>query len=57
MSDDDATAAIEKFYEHLDQLADEAGVELDPAEQQRVFRMSVANGIGPDSTVEAFNDL
>jgi hypothetical protein len=55
MSDTDQ--AIEAFNAHVKQLEAEHGVELDAAERQRVFGLSVANGFGPESTVEAFGDL
>jgi hypothetical protein len=51
---DDVNAAVEAFNAHLDQLAEEAGVDLDHAERQRIFGESVAAGFSPESTHEAF---
>jgi hypothetical protein len=49
--------ALNAFNEHIDELADEAGVELDDADRQRIFGLSVAGGFSPDSTVQAFGEL
>jgi hypothetical protein len=53
----DPNAALEEFNAHLDQLAEEAGVELDPTERQRIFGLSVAEGFSPESTEAAFGEL
>jgi hypothetical protein len=39
---DDTEAAVSRFNAHLDQLAAEAGVELDDQARQRIFGQSVA---------------
>lgn len=52
-----ADEALAAFNEHVDQLAEEAGLELDADDRQRIFGLSVAGGFTEAATEEAFGEL
>lgn len=57
MADDDTIAAVGRFNAHLDQLAEDAGVELTAEDRQQLFGQSIAGGFSEDATVAAFDGL
>jgi len=54
---DDATRALQAFDAHIDELAEEAGVELDAAERQAILGQSIAGGFSPEATHAAFGEF
>ena len=54
---DDANLRVQQFDRHLDKLCAEEGIELDAAERQRIFGLSVAEGFTDLSTVRAFSEF
>jgi hypothetical protein len=50
-------AALTDFDNHVEELAEDYGLELDGGERQRILMLSIANGFSPQATIDAFTEI